>query len=175
MKDFVNNSIDLNDLPDFESVHLEISEKNYFKKMVMQWAIFCLVYSLILLALMNAKWGIPIWIFKLSSFFAFSFVLIGVFLSFKRYKSIGYALRQKDVIFQRGWLIKKTTVIPFNRIQHVASKQSFLDKKLGLAVLRIYTAGGSGSDISIVGLLPKEALKIKEFIIQLIDAEERTK
>ncbi|TXK71118.1 PH domain-containing protein [Mesonia sp. HuA40] len=174
MKDFVNNSIDLDDLPDFESVYLKGSVKTYFKKMVLQWAIFCLVYSLILLALVNLNWGIPIWVFKISSLFAFFLVLLGVFLSFKRYRSIGYALRQKDVIFQRGWLMKKTTVIPFNRIQHVASKQSFLDKKLGLAVLRIYTAGGSGSDISIVGLLPEEALKIKEFIIQLIDAEERT-
>ena len=79
-------------------------------------------------------------------------------------KRNGYALREKDVIYRRGFLFEKTTIVPFNRIQHVSVERSFLDKILNLATLKVFTAGGSGSDVSIPGLKPENATSLKEEI-----------
>ena len=78
------------------------------------------------------------------------------------YRRSGYAIRERDLIFKRGFLFEKTTVVPFNRIQHVSTQRGMLDKFLGLSVLEVFTAGGSGSDISIPGLTPELAASLKE-------------
>lgn len=77
-------------------------------------------------------------------------------------KRSGYALRERDVLFKRGYIMEKTTVIPFNRIQHVSTERGLLDKLLGISTLKVFTAGGSGSDISIPGLTPDLASSLKE-------------
>jgi len=77
-------------------------------------------------------------------------------------KRSGYAVRERDIIFKRGFLFEKTTVVPFNRIQHVSTQRGMLDKMLGLSTLEIFTAGGSGSDIAIPGLTPELAASLKE-------------
>ena len=53
-------------------------------------------------------------------------------------------------------------MVSFNRIQHVSINRSVLDKWLALSTLKIFTAGGSGSDVKIPGLDPKIAEKLKE-------------
>lgn len=77
-------------------------------------------------------------------------------------KRSGYAVRERDIIFKRGFLFEKITVVPFNRIQHVSTQRGMLDKFLGLSSAQIFTAGGSGSDISIPGLTPDLAATLKE-------------
>ena len=76
----------------------------------------------------------------------------------------GYALREQDIIFKRGFLFEKTTVVPFNRIQHVSVERSILDKMLNISTLKIFTAGGSGSDVSVPGIKPETATSVKEEI-----------
>jgi len=77
-------------------------------------------------------------------------------------KRSGYAIREKDVLFKRGFLSEKITAVPFNRIQHVTTQRGVLDKMLGISTLKIFTAGGSGSDISIPGLTPSLAASLKD-------------
>ena len=77
-------------------------------------------------------------------------------------KRCGYALREQDIIFKRGFLFERTTIVPFNRIQHVSVERSFLDKVLNISTLKVFTAGGSGSDISIPGIIPETATSLKE-------------
>ncbi len=92
------------------------------------------------------------------------FVIFGwsYFSNYQLMKRNGYALREKDIIFRRGFLFQKTTVVPFNRIQHVSVERGVIDKTLKLATLRIFTAGGSGSDLDIPALLPETAFSLKE-------------
>ena len=84
--------------------------------------------------------------------------------NFQWQKRSGYALRERDIVYKRGFLSEKTTVVPFNRVQHVSTSRGVLDKMLGLSTLLVFTAGGSGSDISIPGLTPELAASLKEAI-----------
>jgi membrane protein YdbS with pleckstrin-like domain len=78
---------------------------------------------------------------------------------------MGYAVRERDITYQSGWLWKSMTTIPFNRVQHCDIKQGILDRQFGLARLTIYTAGGQHTEVLIPGLSPDIAEKLKAFIL----------
>ncbi|MHB0756481.1 PH domain-containing protein [Polaribacter sp. M15] len=81
-----------------------------------------------------------------------------------------YALRDKDISYKRGLLIKKLTTVPFTRIQHVEIDEKPISRLFGLSSLSVYTAGDSSDDLEIKGLTKETALQIKEFISTKIDA-----
>ena len=75
-----------------------------------------------------------------------------------------YVLRDKDVTYKSGVLIKKITTVPFSRIQHVEISEAPISRLFKLASLNVFTAGDSSNDLVIKGIKKEEALKIKEFI-----------
>ena len=100
---------------------------------------------------------------------------LGMWTVQKRYDLTGYALRQRDIIYKTGLLGRSVTTIPFNRIQHCEITEGPIQKSFKLASLKVYTAGGSGSDLSIPGLHRDDAAMIKEYLtgkIQSSDEEE---
>lgn len=84
----------------------------------------------------------------------------------------GYLLREQDVSYRSGLLIYKLTTIPFNRIQHVEVSQNIVEKSFGLSRVKIFTAGGSVSDLSIPGLLPDKAHQIESFLLSKVSKHE---
>ncbi len=163
---FKNDQIVLENLPSYESLAFEpVSIKQRIK------ALISLSISLIVVLI-----GLSVWFFYDSRdlvlyitaavllFFGFQY-----FLVVKKQMCYGYALRERDIVFKRGYIFRKTTVIPFNRIQHVSTAQGVLDKLFKISTLQIFTAGGSGSDINIPGLEPQLAAVIKEAIVQKVD------
>jgi len=103
--------------------------------------------------------------------FVVSFVLklVHVILGFPKK---GYLLREQDVSYCSGLLIYKLTTIPFNRIQHVEVSQNVLEKSFGLSRVKVFTAGGSVSDLSIPGLLPDKAHQIESFLLSKVSKHE---
>ncbi|MBZ9729122.1 PH domain-containing protein [Salegentibacter sp. JZCK2] len=169
-KDFSNEPIDLASLPKYEAVAFSSVSPNYLIKMNIQTGIFMLVLSI----------GLGVfWFFQLNhlqSGIIFALVLVAfVFRFWNNYKllnSLGYAIREKDIIYKRGYIFSKATVIPFNRVQHASISRGVWDKILGISSLNIFTAGGSGSDITIPGLDPEMAVRLKEAIAVKISNDE---
>jgi len=85
---------------------------------------------------------------------------------------MGYALREKDIVFKEGYLWRSVTVVPFNRIQHAEVEQGPFDRLFDLSKIKIYTAGGSSSDLQIPGLRPTESESIKFFILNKTGSDE---
>ena len=84
----------------------------------------------------------------------------------------GYLLREQDVSYRSGLLMYKLTTIPFNRIQHVEVSQNLVEKSFGLSRVKVFTAGGSVSDLSIPGLLPDKAHQIESFLLSKVSKHE---
>jgi hypothetical protein len=61
--------------------------------------------------------------------------------------------------------------VPKNRIQHVEIRQAIVLRLFKLSKIVIFTAGGSGSDLSISGLKPELAERIKENLSQSVSEE----
>jgi membrane protein YdbS with pleckstrin-like domain len=87
-------------------------------------------------------------------------------LSFSKRK---YALRDKDISYKAGLFTKKTTTVPFSRIQHVETDEKPISRLFGLSSLSVYTAGDSSDDLEIKGIKKGKALQIKEFITTKIN------
>jgi putative membrane protein len=63
------------------------------------------------------------------------------FISVANYRNLGYALSERYFCARRGWAGRSTSIVPIDKIQAVEVSQSPFDRRLGLATLRVDTAG----------------------------------
>lgn len=73
-----------------------------------------------------------------------------------------YSLKTYDITYKSGLIYRKETSIPLKRIQHVEIKQNPLFRKMDLAQMVFYTAGGSSGDLNIPGIPLETALQLKQ-------------
>lgn len=85
----------------------------------------------------------------------------------------GYVLRKHDIAYKSGVLINAVTTIPFDRIQHVETSRGPLDRQYGTSTLKLFTAGGSKSDLSIDGMDMDIAEHVRGFLLNRIDEVRR--
>jgi hypothetical protein len=78
----------------------------------------------------------------------------------------GYAIRDKDIVYRSGVLWRTVTAVPFNRVQHVETTSTPLDRHFALAALQLFTAGGSGGDLKIHGMPADVAEGLRLFILE---------
>lgn len=121
-------------------------------------------------------WAIPVLIYIIMTLVNFGtwayfaggvlviFLLLVYFGIYIGYQRRAYALSEKDVTYRKGWIFYSTTTIPFNRIQHTEVSQGPLERRYNLSTLKIYTAGGSSSDMVIPGLEDEEAKQLRDYI-----------
>lgn len=168
---FENLLINIDELPQLEQQDFTPIEKAYLKVTRIGYAIF---YCILLIApqvilffneehggdiLYHLAFGIPA-----ALFWVINFILTG-----KAFAKKKYALREKDIIYLKGLIWSKRISIPFNRIQHAEVKQGPIERLYKLHNLKIFTAGGSSSDLSIPGLTEETALKLKNFILNKVE------
>jgi len=79
-----------------------------------------------------------------------------------RYRSWGFAVREEDVLIQRGVWWRTVSIVPHARIQHVDTTHGPLERSLGLASVVLFTAGTVGASIAIPGLPAAEADELRE-------------
>ncbi len=102
-------------------------------------------------------------------------VITAFTLLFTFYKALAdvrkfYALREQDISFTSGVLFKKTVSQPILRVQHVELKRGPIDRKIGLAKLQVFSAGGAMHTFEIPGLKLDDAESIRQFILSHKDA-----
>lgn len=86
-------------------------------------------------------------------------------LALIRYRHKGYALREHDVAFRTGLFWRKTTLLPFDRVQHAEVTQGPLQRRFGVSTLKFFTAGGSSVDLKIEGLLADDAERLRVAVL----------
>jgi len=77
----------------------------------------------------------------------------------------GYAVRERDVFYRRGVIWRSYIAVPFSRVQHVETHQGPLDRWLGLAAIKVYTAGAARADLQIPGLHADTAERLHGFLL----------
>lgn len=69
-----------------------------------------------------------------------------------RYRSWLFEVHDDHLEIEYGVVRKVSVVIPYVRIQHIDTNRGPVERLLGLATLRVYTAGSTGADLGIPGL-----------------------
>mgnify|MGYP000162104413 CR=1 FL=1 len=76
-----------------------------------------------------------------------------------------YALREQDITYRSGLIFQKTVIQPILRIQHVELKRGPIERKVGLACIQLFSAGGAAYTFEIPGLLLENAESMQAFIL----------
>ncbi|CAM3720795.1 hypothetical protein FSS13T_13520 [Flavobacterium saliperosum S13] len=167
---FTNETINITELPKFEEVSFLPLHQDYWKIILITNFIFLLVMGV----------GLGFFLFfseESRGYWHFLLLVIVVLISLSvivgklSFKKRGYAFRQHDVLYKSGIISETTTIIPYNRIQHVALHEGFLSRMFGLASVEIFTAGGGDSDIEIPGIEKEQAQKIKQLLMTKLSTE----
>jgi membrane protein YdbS with pleckstrin-like domain len=78
-------------------------------------------------------------------------------------RRLAYQLRDHDLSLRSGVVSRAVETMPFARVQHVSVTRGAVDRALGLATL---TVSSAGPDISVFGLTPDDAERIKRLIAE---------
>lgn len=165
---FENFTIDVEDLPQIEKVDFEPLERDYLYMKLTGWGLFFFLLAGVLVVLVFTT-GIAAWVYFLPWLLLFILVYA---VQFAGFHIKGYALREKDVSYKSGLIWFSTTSVPFNRIQHCEINQGPLGRLFNLASVKVYTAGGSSSDLSINGLTKERAIQLRDYITRLTAGHE---
>jgi membrane protein YdbS with pleckstrin-like domain len=172
-KQFTNDPVMPGDLPTLEGVTFQGLSANYFWSKLIGTLIWLtwitLAYFILAFALRDE---IPLMIRTLAPWMFGFWWIFSLIRVYKTYQKKAYALRQKDIHFKSGWIWKRQTTIPYNRIQHCELSSGPIDRLLDLTALHIYTAGGSNSDLSIPGMETQIGKQVKKMILNKIASDE---
>lgn len=161
-----NLSVDLEELPQLEETPHQGHPIAFRRELLVLTSlpfILLLAGPVTLLILGNLIWAavsMAVW----AILFGFTLLVI-----LKSFPVRGYALRNLDISYKKGWIFFSHITIPFARVQHSEISQGPVDRYFGLVSLQIYTAGGSSSDLKIPGLPRDEAERLRDYISQYHD------
>lgn len=89
----------------------------------------------------------------------------------RRWAAWGYLEREDDLVVRRGVLVRRTSVVPYGRMQYVDVTAGPLDRRLGLATVTLHTAAAA-TDASVPGLLAAEAARLRDRLAALGEARQ---
>jgi hypothetical protein len=95
---------------------------------------------------------------------AFLLLIAVVLLPARRYRAWGYEEGEDELVVKHGLMVRKLTVVPFGRVQHIDVAQGPVQRMLGLATLVLNTAGTRGAAVRLPGLLHPQAETMRDHI-----------
>jgi membrane protein YdbS with pleckstrin-like domain len=166
---FSNTGLTSNDLPRLDSLKFEMLSPLYAKSnryitlfitlfIISILFIVQLQHFITLTTAVNNFISYVIWVIALVGFMSTLYTIVADKRKF-------YALRQQDLSYQSGVIFLKTVSQPMLRIQHVELKRGPIDRKIGLAKLQVFSAGGALHTFEIPGLPLEKAESIRQFIL----------
>jgi uncharacterized protein len=168
---FANGPLDPAELPRLDQLELRPVSRSYARYRVVH-SMMLWIPVLVVLALMPAGGPIPP---SLPVFGAPLMALLGPLYStlcWLEARRRSYALRQHDLVYSSGLLVRRTRVLPLVRIQHVETISGPLERLFGLVRLNCFTAGGSSGDLLLAGLTADTAGRLREYLLSRIGHEE---
>ena len=170
---FFNEQVDLAELPSLENIYYTPLEKSYLRVLYISMVIWNLfLWALFIIFLILKPFEAPFYInYIITGLLSLNFIWSSIAI-IKGFAFKGFALREKDIIYRTGWLKRRITIAPFNRVQHVGIDQGPIERYVKLSKLKIFTAGGSTSDLTIPGLTLSSAQKLKAYIVDKASDEE---
>jgi membrane protein YdbS with pleckstrin-like domain len=88
-----------------------------------------------------------------------------------RYRHARFALDEQGLLLQRGVFWRSETRVPRSRVQHTDINRGPLDRWLGLAELKVHTAGTRLAAVSVSGLSEAQARELRNSLIGEDDDE----
>lgn len=95
--------------------------------------------------------------------------LVGVALTPRRVRAIGYQLREDDLLFRRGIGWQRFVSVPYGRMQLVDITRGPMARAFGLSELKFVTAAAS-TNVTIPGLVAADAEELRDHLVSLAES-----
>lgn len=164
---FENSEIALEELPAADDVQWQALDRRFVPRQQLRGLMNAagLAAGVLVLQVLRHRIGldVPLWLLWLVVAAIAAGALLWPIVSVPKK---GYALREKDLVYRAGVFWRSVTAVPFNRVQHVETASTPLDRRFGLASLQLYTAGSAGGDLRIDGLRADDAERMRVFVLR---------
>jgi membrane protein YdbS with pleckstrin-like domain len=130
-----------------------------------------IIAGLIMTAIASAPYFIfdrTAWLLVLPAAAAIS-LLITACLTPRRVRSIGYRMRDDDLLFRRGIMFQRFVSVPYGRLQLVDINRGPLARAVGLSELKLVTAAAA-SNLTIPGLPLVDAEALRDRLVELAES-----
>ena len=94
---------------------------------------------------------------------------ISLVIAQRRTRSIGYRLRDDDLLFRRGIMFQRFVSVPYGRMQLIDITRGPVGRMLGLADLKFVTAAAS-TGVIVPGLPEPEAAALRDRLVELAES-----
>ncbi|MDR5698482.1 PH domain-containing protein [Agromyces aerolatus] len=94
--------------------------------------------------------------------------LISIAFEPRRVRSIGYRLREDDLVFRRGIMFQRQVAVPYGRMQLVDITRGPVARAMGLADLKFVTAAAATA-VTVPGLPAEEADRLRDELVALAE------
>ena len=137
------------------------------------WALGGLVLGVLILV---AGWtverfvfALPVWLAPAAATAVF---LLGLVFALARYRVWRFQLQDDALYLERGVFTRVETAVPYVRVQHIDTQRGPIDRVVGLSSVVVYTAGSRGADVTVPGLVPERARRLRDRLRALaVEAE----
>jgi len=148
----------------------EVSWRRVSPKYIVVDLVGYIIFSAVVLGVSSfVAWvsGIA-WFWIIVAVLAVIFIVTTAFTP-RRVRSIGYQLRDDDLLFRRGIMFQRFVSIPYGRMQLVDINRGPLARAVGLSELKFVTAAAA-SGVVIPGLPEADAEELRDTLVALAES-----
>ncbi len=159
---FSNEPVDVTGLPILDDVSFVPMHPNFLRVSLIERAIFAVLTIAVGTAVAVLVPSQP-WIPLLVMGAVLLLTGLGAVLKTIEVNNIAYQVREHDVSYRSGVLVKTVETVPFVRVQHARITQGPVQRRFGLATLEVNSAG---PDLNIHGLPASDAERLKVLVVE---------
>lgn len=145
-----------------------------WKRVSPKYIVVDLVGNLIFALVVVAAASLPailtrnLFLWAMPASLAIVFIIV-LALTPRRVRSMGYLLRDDDLVFRKGLMFQRFVAVPYGRMQLIDINRGPLDRAVGLSELKFVTAAAS-SGVTIPGLPEAEAEELRDRLVALAES-----
>ncbi|MBA3676725.1 MAG: PH domain-containing protein [Sphingosinicella sp.] len=141
---------------------LSPSQKNVLRVRTAIFSLILIVFALIAEVAIPGDLELPTGIILGLALVA-SFLLIFL-LPDRRYRAWGYDETADELQVQHGIWVRRRTIVPFGRVQHIDVSQGPIERHYRIGTLTLHTAGTRSSAVALPGLDLDQAERMRDEI-----------
>jgi membrane protein YdbS with pleckstrin-like domain len=154
------------------SNRLELADVNWRRvspKLVWVELASAAVVLIVLLAICTGLWLLKLWVpLAIVGVFAIGSIVQLVIIP-RRVRSIGYQLRDDDLLFRRGIMWQRFVAVPYGRMQLIDINRGPIARVLGLSELKFVTAAAAAG-VTLPGLRAADADELRDRLVALAES-----
>ncbi|MEM8697001.1 MAG: PH domain-containing protein [Pseudomonadota bacterium] len=99
------------------------------------------------------------------------YILTVLILPSRRYQRWGYRQSGRAIRIASGLIIRRETIVPYDRVQHIDVSRGPIERAFGVATLTLHTAGSYNSTVDLPGLAIDDANRMRDEIRSYISED----